>query len=225
MSKYRMLLGLLVGLCGPSVGVAQNCSGDADCDDGNVCTDDICIILPFPGGFCSFLPNTDPCDDGNLCTMNDVCDAGTCSGTPIPDCCAISVALDGQRDRDRILEPFRTYRDGVLDSTLEGRGIAALYYRHTREVADILDASPALRLEAAWTLFRVAPLAARVAAGGDAVLSPTDVAAIDRLCALIQRQASDELAHDLQILREALANDELPAVLGVRIDAGRIRRR
>jgi hypothetical protein len=225
MSKHRILLSLLIGLSAPSVGIAQTCSHDLDCDDGNVCTDDTCVILPFPGGFCGYLPNTDPCDDGNICTSGDVCNAGTCAGTPIPDCCAISVALDGDRDRERTLQPFRSYRDIALGSTLEGRGLVALYYRHTEEVAEILDSAPALRLDAAVVLVRLAPVVWKAAAGQDAVLSKADVAAIDRLSALIQRQATDELANDLQILRDSLATGELPDVLGVRLELDRTRRR
>jgi hypothetical protein len=33
--------------------------------------------------FCQANPNGTPCDDGNACTSNDVCNAGTCAGTPV----------------------------------------------------------------------------------------------------------------------------------------------
>jgi len=48
------------------------------CDDGNVCTNNVCD----GAGGCSFPPNTAPCNDGNLCTRNDTCANGVCSGTP-----------------------------------------------------------------------------------------------------------------------------------------------
>lgn len=44
------------------------CGVPADCDDGDVCTDDLCV-----GGFCETAFNTAPCDDGVACTGGDVC--------------------------------------------------------------------------------------------------------------------------------------------------------
>jgi len=53
-----------------------------DCDDGNPCTDDICV----PGFGCQHAGNASPCDDGNACTVSDRCDGnGACIGTPV-DC-------------------------------------------------------------------------------------------------------------------------------------------
>jgi len=52
------------------------CTVDADCDDGNACTDDACN-----DGSCVVTNNTDPCDDQDDCTVDDVCSGGTCSGT------------------------------------------------------------------------------------------------------------------------------------------------
>ncbi len=71
-------------------GTCQNtliCTTDAQCDDGNSCTTDSCRA----DGCCDNIPdctvNSD-CDDGDLCTVN-VCDAltGCCVTTSIPDCC------------------------------------------------------------------------------------------------------------------------------------------
>lgn len=56
------------------------CTGHADCDDGNPCTvgycliDGVCLTQSIDGG---------PCDDGDPCTMNDICSEGGCSGTPL----------------------------------------------------------------------------------------------------------------------------------------------
>ena len=50
------------------------CSTDEDCDDGNVCTDDICI-----NGECIFNNNTEPCNDDIFCNGDDACSGGSCS--------------------------------------------------------------------------------------------------------------------------------------------------
>src|SRR5919108_1355516 len=56
------------------------CRGTAyTCNDGNVCTNDVCDGR----GGCQFIPNMAPCDDGNACTTGDVCSAGRCNGTAI----------------------------------------------------------------------------------------------------------------------------------------------
>ena len=45
-----------------------------NCDDGNVCTDDVC----YPATGCANNNNTAPCSDGNSCTAPDVCGGGSC---------------------------------------------------------------------------------------------------------------------------------------------------
>ncbi|MDP6943790.1 MAG: hypothetical protein QF464_06530, partial [Myxococcota bacterium] len=60
------------------------CTGLQDgCDDENPCTQDACD----PETGCKSLPLTGiPCDDANACTLNDLCIAGDCEGTPNPSC-------------------------------------------------------------------------------------------------------------------------------------------
>jgi hypothetical protein len=57
---------------------SQPCVVDIDCDDSNVCTDEVCNA-----GFCEFSDNVNSCDDGSLCTTGDVCGSGVCSGTVV----------------------------------------------------------------------------------------------------------------------------------------------
>ncbi len=65
--------------------VNGQCVGGAplDCNDGDVCTDDLCDAMT--GCFKQF--NTAPCDDGNGCTTADHCASGVCTGGP-PLACA-----------------------------------------------------------------------------------------------------------------------------------------
>ena len=62
-----------------ALGVAGlgGCASNADCTDGNGCTDDVCEV----DGSCSFTNNTASCDDGIGCTSGDVCSDGVCAGT------------------------------------------------------------------------------------------------------------------------------------------------
>jgi hypothetical protein len=65
-------------VCNVTNGACTN--GPVTCDDSNPCTDDVCD--PVAGCISTF--NTAPCDDGNSCTVDDHCSAGTCiAGTPI----------------------------------------------------------------------------------------------------------------------------------------------
>ena len=67
------------------------CVKDADCNDGNTCTVDVC---PVPGGACGHDPTPGccltaaDCDDGNSCTQ-DACPVagGACAHTPSLGCC------------------------------------------------------------------------------------------------------------------------------------------
>lgn len=48
-----------------------------DCDDGKVCTLDLCNPSD---GTCNHKPHTGACDDGDPCTLDDACSAGSCKG-------------------------------------------------------------------------------------------------------------------------------------------------
>ncbi|MFQ5478980.1 MAG: DUF4215 domain-containing protein [Candidatus Binatia bacterium] len=70
--------------CIEGVCVGQGgCQGsDANCDDSNPCTDDLCLA----SGACDHKNNSRPCDDSNACTTADTCANGTCSAGPPLDC-------------------------------------------------------------------------------------------------------------------------------------------
>jgi len=57
------------------------CTSEVDCNDDNVCTDDLCT-----GGMCQFVANAAACDDGVYCNGQDVCDAGACTAHPTAAC-------------------------------------------------------------------------------------------------------------------------------------------
>ena len=51
-----------------------------NCNDGNICTDDVCES----GQGCVYEDNYGPCEDGDICTLADSCDDGECqAGIPI----------------------------------------------------------------------------------------------------------------------------------------------
>lgn len=56
------------------------CMSNAECDDGNQCTEDLCV----PATGCSNTWRSGTCNDGNACTTNDFCAFGLClSFTPV----------------------------------------------------------------------------------------------------------------------------------------------
>ncbi len=59
-------------------GGATICASQADCDDGNPCTDDSC-----QNAVCVHENNAAACDDGDACTSGDSCSGGSCSGSAI----------------------------------------------------------------------------------------------------------------------------------------------
>lgn len=67
-------------------GKDDNCNGKTDeglCDDGNVCTTDLCNT----DGSCKHTKLSGPlCDDGNVCTAVSECAAGICKGGNTLDC-------------------------------------------------------------------------------------------------------------------------------------------
>jgi hypothetical protein len=59
--------------------IGGECIGNdpIDCNDGELCTDDICDIVT---GECAYANNEAKCDDKNPCTTNDTCGNGFCFG-------------------------------------------------------------------------------------------------------------------------------------------------
>lgn len=70
------------------------CDNAADCNDGNVCTNDVCYKPEHHGDHvCQHTNNANSCNDGNACTQTDTCSAGVCVGSnpkvcsnPFGDC-------------------------------------------------------------------------------------------------------------------------------------------
>ena len=60
--------------------IHTRCGDDAECDDGNLCTLDVCNVET---GQCESSPQAVPCDDEIACTVEDMCQGdGSCAGTP-----------------------------------------------------------------------------------------------------------------------------------------------
>jgi hypothetical protein len=60
----------------------SQCMSDTDCDDNNLCTDDVCDATLG----CQYAANAASCNDGDPCTENDACHGGACTGSaPLGD--------------------------------------------------------------------------------------------------------------------------------------------
>ncbi|MBN1771329.1 MAG: hypothetical protein JXB32_08720 [Deltaproteobacteria bacterium] len=71
---------------GCTVRCTFSCHLAADCEDGNECTEDLCLTVEG-GRACSSGPTRvgESCDDGNDCTTDETCnDVGECIGDPAP---------------------------------------------------------------------------------------------------------------------------------------------
>ncbi len=78
--------------------VNGTCTGKGllDCDDDNVCTDDVCD----PESGCIHQLNTAPCDDGDVCTTKDACQLGECVGSGALNCNDGNICTDDSCDPD-----------------------------------------------------------------------------------------------------------------------------
>ena len=74
-------------------GLECECTGDADCDDQNLCTDNTCVA-----GICQFANNVADCDDGSACTEDDICADGVCVPGEASDCEDDNVCTDDSCD-------------------------------------------------------------------------------------------------------------------------------
>jgi hypothetical protein len=110
------------------------CIADADCDDGNPATLDVC-----DGATCIYTENPDvcttdaDCDDGDSCT-SEVCDGGVCAfrGETGAACCEALDRPIADFDRDTlqgiyVTDNFETGRFWRTDNTRAASGEFALY--------------------------------------------------------------------------------------------------
>jgi hypothetical protein len=63
-------------VCSEALNQCVECETNAQCNDGNVCTTDLCLM-----NVCTNNANNLPCDDGLFCTATDICSATVCVGT------------------------------------------------------------------------------------------------------------------------------------------------
>ncbi len=108
-------------LCDESGDVCVDCVTPGDCDDSDLCTDDVCTA-----GTCTN-PAID-CSDGNACT-DDVCTAGVCSNpyNPVGGCCddagdcadgdACTTDTCVSNDCDNAVDPLCCTVDGDCDDS------------------------------------------------------------------------------------------------------------
>jgi len=64
------------------MGQVTSCGSNADCNDGDPCTNDSCN----GDNICVHTANTSSCDDGLFCTTGETCTAGVCGGGSATDC-------------------------------------------------------------------------------------------------------------------------------------------
>jgi len=97
-------------------------TGTLDCNDGNACTEDTCSPgAPSPAQACSHRPlSGTSCDDGNSCTYPDVCQDGTCTGTPYtctPPAACVTSTCDGRGGCLDQIQANRCFISGVCYNT------------------------------------------------------------------------------------------------------------
>lgn len=100
--------------CDALIDMADNgcrqCSGPADCDDANPCTDDDCV-----DSVCSYTNNTSPCDDGDACTTGDTCADGVCTGGPPLDADSDGYVSDACPGGDDCLDSDASVNPGATE--------------------------------------------------------------------------------------------------------------
>jgi hypothetical protein len=92
----------------PNEGVCTDVPSGGGCDDGDVCTTDVCTQ-----DGCEYTAHTAGCDDGIACTVSDSCASGVCAGV---DGCGSGLACNfnsGECDADfsQVWIPAASYPD------------------------------------------------------------------------------------------------------------------
>jgi hypothetical protein len=83
-SCYTYACEAATGVCGTKITCdvpPPECVSNAGCDDGNMCTNDICDVAT---GTCRWENTAAACDDNNLCTVDSCDPAAGCKNEPVP---------------------------------------------------------------------------------------------------------------------------------------------
>ncbi len=98
----------------PIIGCGNNCGTAKDCEDNNLCTDDLCI-----SGKCQFTFNAKPCKSGKTCSVGDTCHQGKCvAGEAVG---VSTVAGDGNNGfKDGDVKTARFYNPSGIDVADDG---------------------------------------------------------------------------------------------------------
>lgn len=105
---------------------------------------------------------------------------------------------------EKLLVSVRSFRDGVLMATPEGRQLANVYYTHGCELAQILMTSPALVRETQQLVQDLQPAMAAADLTGSALVSHANWNRGLKFIDTISEQASPELKTELASLRKFL---------------------
>jgi hypothetical protein len=122
------------------------CLTDNDCDDGNPCTADSCVVVLVAGVCLNQNDDGESCNDGAFCNGTDTCSSGACinhSGNPCPsdtECNEqTNMCEGGGRGNPCLAETLygedsaevnlmRYVRDVILNQTIEGQELIRVYY-------------------------------------------------------------------------------------------------
>jgi hypothetical protein len=116
-----------------------------------------------------------------------------CFGTPVEECPA-SLAVSGDSET---VEEMRSFRDQVLEDSLEGRELITLFYKHEHEVATILNENPDV-LQLAKDIMVVVLAATATEPFDIQAFIDTATTSAQQLLLMIRMRASESLIIDIE---------------------------
>jgi len=126
------------------------------------------------------------------------------SGLAASISCPATVALTGSQGLKTTLQLLYDVRDKVLAKTLRGRYYIKRFYANALETSWLLLRHPELRTRARSLIERFVPTLQTLVAGRTALISSSDLAAIDGLVQAVAEKASARLQADIGAVRTDL---------------------
>jgi len=144
------------------------------------------------------------CSDTGPCTVT-MDESKKVSATFEAPCPAVQLMSENKAG----LTVLRQLRDRVLAKTAEGKNYVKAYYTYGPELAGILSGSPSLRQQTLELLQKIVPLAAGLARGDKAALSPEITQEARSLCDAISAKAGPGLVKILKQLKSDIESGML----------------
>lgn len=143
---------------------------------------------------------------GNYLTVS--CDVKVRSGMT----CPTAAVLEGDPQKEGKLGILRYFRDKKLANSPKGRHYIELFYKHAKEMVELMSSYPELHSQSYSLLVDFLPTIMSSMNGEPVTVTEKELVDIEALIESFAEKASPEMQNDLRVIQEELNQGNLEAI-------------